>query len=84
MDTAVRTETPTWTDTVSAVSWSSVAAGAMVAAAISLALVALGAGLGLSSVSPWADSGVSASTFRNGAGIYLVIVAVMSSARIQR
>jgi hypothetical protein len=43
-------------------------------------LFALGAGLGLSSVSPWADSGVSASTFKNAAGVYLVIVAVMSSA----
>jgi hypothetical protein len=45
-----------------------------------LGLLALGAGLGLSSVSPWAGSGVSASTFKTGAGIYLVIVAVMSSA----
>jgi len=43
-------------------------------------LVAFGAGLGLSAVSPWSDTGVSASTFRTGTGIYLVIVAVMSSA----
>jgi hypothetical protein len=50
------------------------------AAALSLALLAFGAGLGLSSISPWADSGVSASTFKNGAGAYLVIVAVISSA----
>jgi hypothetical protein len=57
-----------------------VAAGAVVAAAISLGLLGLGAGLGLSSISPWADSGVSASTFKTGAGIYLVLVAVMSSA----
>jgi hypothetical protein len=80
MDTAVRTETSAWTDSVSAVSWSSIAAGAIVAAAVSLALFALGAGLGLATVSPWADSGVSAATFRNATGIYLVIVAVMSSA----
>jgi len=65
---------------VSGVSWASIAAGAVVAAAISLVLLALGAGLGLSSISPWADSGVSASTFKNAAGIYLVVVAVMSSA----
>src|SRR6202000_2403354 len=45
-----------------------------------LLLVAFGAGLGLSSVSPWSDSGVSAATFKIGTGIYLVIVAVMSSA----
>jgi hypothetical protein len=64
----------------SGVSWGSIAAGAVAAAALALALLALGAGLGLSSISPWADSGVSASTFKIGAGIYLVIVAVMSSA----
>jgi len=47
---------------------------------LTLVLIALGAGLGLSAVSPWSDSGVSASTFKTGTGIYLVIVAVMSSA----
>jgi hypothetical protein len=57
-----------------------VAAGAVGAAALSLVLIAFGAGLRLSSVSPWSDSGVSASTFETGTGIYLVIVAVMSSA----
>jgi hypothetical protein len=67
-----------WSGVSSGVSWGSIAAGAVAAAA--LALLALGAGLGLSSISPWGDSGVSASTFKTGAGIYLVIVAVMSSA----
>jgi len=38
-------------DTVSGVSWAAVLAGAFVAAAFSLALVALGAGIGLVSVS---------------------------------
>jgi hypothetical protein len=80
VETAVRTESSLWADAVSAVSWASIAAGAVVAAAVSLALLALGAGLGLSSVSPWGDSGVSASTFQTAAGVYLVIVAVMSSA----
>jgi hypothetical protein len=76
----VRTESLGWTDVRSGVSWASIAAGAVAAAAVSLALLSLGAGLGLSSISPWADSGVSASTFKNAAGIYLVVVAVMSSA----
>lgn len=76
----VRTESLGWTDVMSGVSWASIAAGAVAAAAVSLALLSLGAGLGLSSISPWADSGVSASTFKNAAGIYLVVVAVMSSA----
>ena len=65
---------------MSAVSWGSVAAGAVAAAALTLALLALGAALGLSSVSPWADSGVSASTFKNLSGAYLVAVAIFSSA----
>jgi hypothetical protein len=67
-------------DEMSAVSWGSVAAGAVAAAALTLALLALGAALGLSSVSPWADSGVSASTFKNLSGAYLVAVAIISSA----
>lgn len=64
----------------SAVSWAAIAAGAVAAAALSLVLIAFGAGLGLLAVSPWSDSGVSAATFKTGSGIYLVIVAVMSSA----
>jgi hypothetical protein len=67
-------------DAQSAVSWGAIAAGAVAAAALALLLIAFGAGLGLSAVSPWSDSGVSASTFKTGTGIYLVIVAVMSSA----
>src|SRR5271168_602283 len=67
-------------DAQSGVSWAAVAAGAVTAAALTLLLIAFGAGLGLSAVSPWSDSGVSASTFKAGTGIYLVIVAVMSSA----
>jgi hypothetical protein len=41
----------------SGVSWGAVSAGAFVAAALSLALLALGTGIGFSSVSPWAGSG---------------------------
>jgi hypothetical protein len=67
-------------DAQSGVCWAAVAAGAVAAAALALLLIAFGAGLGLSAVSPWSDSGVSASTFKTGTGIYLVIVAVMSSA----
>ena len=66
-------------DAQSGVSWPAIAAGAVAAAALSLILIAFGAGLGLSAVSPWSDS-VSAATFKTGSGIYLVIVAVMSSA----
>jgi hypothetical protein len=70
----------TMVDAQSAVSWPAIAAGAVAAAALALVLIAFGAGLGLSAISPWSDSGVSAATFKAGTGIYLVIVAVMSSA----
>ena len=67
-------------DAQSGVSWAAIAAGAVGAAALALILIAFGAGLGLSAISPWNDSGVSTATFKTGTGIYLVIVAVMSSA----
>ena len=78
METDLRA--PTIVDAQSGLSWAAIAAGAVGAAALTLVLIAFGAGLGLSVVSPWSDSGVSASTFKTGTGIYLVIVAVMSSA----
>jgi hypothetical protein len=80
MDSGVRADSAILTDAMSAVSWGSIAAGAIVTSAVMLPLLALGAGLGLSSISPWTDMGVSASTFKVAAGIYLVLVAVMSSA----
>lgn len=79
METDLRTAS-TVVDAQSAVSWGAIVAGAAAASALSLLLIALGAGLGLSAVSPWNTSGVSASTFKTGTGIYLVVVAVMSSA----
>jgi hypothetical protein len=79
METDLRAAS-TIVDAQSAVSWGAVIAGAAAASALTLLLIAFGAGLGLSAVSPWSDSGVSAATFKTGTGIYLVIVAVMSSA----
>ena len=64
----------------SGVSWAAVVAGAIGTAALTLLLVAFGAGLGLSTISPWSDSVISGSTFKVSTGIYLVIVGVMSSA----
>jgi hypothetical protein len=63
-----------------AVAWGAIAAGAVTSAALTLMLAALGAGLGLSSISPWEGVGISATTFKNATGIYLVCVAVMASA----
>jgi hypothetical protein len=63
-----------------AISWAAVVAGAVAAAALTLVLLAFGAGMGFSSVSPWGNSSVlSASTFQISAGIYLMVVAMLAS-----
>jgi len=59
---------------ISAVSWPAIIAGAFVAAAATLVLLALGSGLGLASVSPWRNAGASATAFTIMAGIWLIIV----------
>jgi hypothetical protein len=63
----------------SAVSWAAIGAGGIAAAALTLLLLAFGAGMGLSSVSPWSNSGASLTTFGIGSGIYLVVVATIAS-----
>jgi hypothetical protein len=64
---------------IAGVSWAAVAAGAIVSCALTLVVLAFGIGLGLSVVSPWGGSGVSATTFKIGTGLYLVVVAMLSS-----
>ena len=49
----------TTADSNSAVSWAAVFAGAFITAAVALMLLALGAGVGFASVSPWPGSGAS-------------------------
>jgi hypothetical protein len=44
---------------VPAVSWAAIGAGGVASAALTLVLLAFGAGIGLSAVSPWANSGIS-------------------------
>jgi hypothetical protein len=64
----------------SGVSWAAVLAGAIASGALTLVLLSLGTGLGLSVVSPWGNSGVSATTFKIGTGLYFVVMAMISSA----
>jgi hypothetical protein len=64
----------------SGVSWPAIFAGAVGATAVSVMLLIFGAGLGLSSVSPWPHDGVSVTTFTVLAAIWLVIVQWVSSA----
>jgi hypothetical protein len=51
----------------------------VVSCALTLVVLAFGIGLGLSVVSPWGGAGVSATTFKIGTGLYLVVVAMLSS-----
>lgn len=75
--------TDTWNsaidDASSAVSWKAIVAGSTASIAISLMLAAFGVGVGFTVVSPWADSGVSGTTFTIAAGVYLIVVAMLSS-----
>jgi hypothetical protein len=46
---------------------------------MTLVLLAFGTGLGLSAISPWAGSGVSVTTFKITTGLYLIVIAMISS-----
>src|SRR5664279_5772879 len=63
----VRTQSGVYPENIrtdaSAVSWGAIVAGGAAMAALSLILLMLGTGLGLSSVSPWAHNGIGAATF---------------------
>jgi hypothetical protein len=61
------------------VSWPAIFAGAVVSCALTLVLLTLGVALGATSVSPWSGSGVSATTFKIATGIYLIVIAMLSS-----
>jgi hypothetical protein len=64
----------------SGVSWGAVIGGAFAASALYLILLALGAGFGLSAVSPWSNTGASASTVGAVAIIWLIIIEILASA----
>ena len=68
-------------DTVnqSAISWAAIFAGGISAAALTMVLLAFGGGMGLSTISPWSNSGISAGTFKIAAGVYLIVAAMLSS-----
>jgi hypothetical protein len=63
----------------SGVSWPAVIGGAFVSAALSLILLALGTGLGFSSVSIWSNVGASASTIGVAAIVWLIVMQIVSS-----
>ena len=63
----------------SGVSWAAVSAGAFVTAALSLALLALGTGIGFSAVSPWANAGATATALGWTAIGWLVLMQLIAS-----
>jgi len=64
----------------SAASWPSIIAGAFVAAAATVILVALGSGIGFASISPWNGHGVSVSSFAVTTAIWLIVTQWMAAA----
>jgi hypothetical protein len=63
----------------SAASWGAIIAGAVVAASVSIILLALGAGLGLATVSPWQGRGISATTFTAMTAIWFIVMQWVSA-----
>src|SRR4029077_5634401 len=64
----------------SALSWSAIIGGAVAAAAVKLILVALGAGVGVASLSPLSRGGASPAPFAVSAAVWFVVVQWLSSA----
>jgi hypothetical protein len=64
----------------SAISWSAVIAGAFAGAALSLVLLVLGGGVGLSAVSPWSYRGASPTAVSAGAIVWLIVIQALASA----
>lgn len=63
----------------SGLSWSAVLAGAATAAALAFILLILGFGLGLSAISPWSDSGVTASAIGISTIVWLALTQIIAS-----
>lgn len=68
------------TESTSAVSWGAILAGGFAAASLTIIFVALGSAVGLASISPWSNSGASATTMKWTAGAFLVLTSLVGSA----
>ena len=65
--------------TASAVSWAAIFGGAAAAVAITLLLLELGAGFGLSSISAWPGVGTTAATVGIAGGLWLIVTQWIAS-----
>ena len=63
----------------SGVHWGAIVAGAVGAVGITIILISLGPGLGLTTVSPWEPSATPPATFGIAAGIWLIITQWLSA-----
>jgi hypothetical protein len=61
----------------SGVSWGAIIAGGVAASALTLMLLVFGVGMGFATVSPWSSAGISSTTRSVGAGLYLIVVAML-------
>lgn len=64
----------------SAVSWCAVFAGAVASAALSLILLLLGTGFGLTLISPWSNDGISGTTFGVSSIVGITLISLAASA----
>jgi len=67
-------------DNNSAVAWCAIFAGAVASAALSLILLLLGTGFGLTLVSPWSSEGISSASFGVSSIVGITLISVAASA----
>lgn len=79
-DTTIMEVVPANAPSQSAISWAAIFAGGVAAFALAFILIALGAGFGFSSVSPYQGAGISVTTFAISTAVWLIIVQWLSSA----
>ena len=63
-----------------AVAWCAVFAGAVASASLSLILLFLGTGFGLTLISPWSSQGISATSFSVSSIIGVTVISLLASA----
>ena len=63
----------------SGVAWPAIIGGAFASVALAVLLFTLGSGLGLASVSPWANTGASVTTVTVMTGIWLIVMHWLAS-----
>ena len=80
IESAARVDERSVESSASAVEWGAIFAGGIAAMGVTLILLTLGPGLGLTAVSPWSFRNPSPAGFGTAAAIWLVITQWLSSA----